>query len=104
MLVQRRPRAQIVPAEIGGDAVESRLALTLRRAGLEHRVIHADVLALRIQAREGPREAALRCRSRAPRSGDFFQHARGLGQVLAQRVGERLGAPDKYAAIPEKVA
>src|SRR5437899_2569290 len=52
MLKQCPPRAEIVPAEITWDAVKVRPRLALRRSGLQHRVIDADVLALRIQLLE----------------------------------------------------
>src|SRR5580698_3577577 len=98
MLVQRRPRAQIVPAEIRRDAVNVGLALALCRARLQNRIVYADVLALWIELSKGLLELAA-----AVAVSNFLEQRRGFRQVLAQRVGERLGAPEKHAAVPEEI-
>src|SRR5580698_3697928 len=95
MLVQRRPRAQIVPAEIRRDAVNVGLALALCRARLQNRIVYADVLALWIELSKGLLELAA-----AVAVSNFLEQRRGFRQVLAQRIGERLGAPEEHAAVP----
>src|SRR5258708_8984649 len=98
MLMQCCPRAQIVPAEIGGQAENIPLPLAFGRARLENCVVDANVLAFRIlPAKRG-------CKlSRAESSGDFFEQECGPGKMLPQRIGECTGAPQKHAAVPKIV-
>src|ERR1039458_2914822 len=42
--------------------------------------------------------------ARAIGDGNLFEERSGVGKMLAQRVGERVGAPEKNAAVPEVVA
>ena len=52
MLVESSPRAEVVPPERRWDAENSRVALALARARLQHSVVDADVLAFRIELGE----------------------------------------------------
>ena len=36
--------------------------------------------------------------------GNFFQNRGGLGQMLSQRIGQCLRAPQKHAAVPEIIS
>src|SRR5579862_8487536 len=99
MLMQRRPGAKVVPPEIGWQAEDISLLLSLRRARLQHAVIHADVFTLGIDPAESARELA-----RAIGLGNFLQQLRGFPQMLAQRIRQRLRAPQKHPAIPEIIS
>ncbi len=99
VLVERGPGAEVVPSEIGGDAVEAGGMLALGGARLEHGIVHADVLALGIELLEGGVELL-----RPPAFGDLLEIGRGLREVLAQRVGERARAPDEHAGVPEIIS
>src|SRR4029077_14051316 len=81
MFVQRGPRSEIVPAEIGGQTVDVPRLLALRRTRLQHRIVNANVFALWIEPAEGSFELA-----RTERGGDLLQHRRGLRQMLQQRI------------------
>src|ERR1700687_1328437 len=99
VLMQRGPGAEVVPSEVGGQTEDVRLAFSLGRAGFENRIVDADVFALRIELSKSVRELA-----RAISGGNFFEKRSGVGKMLAQRVRERIGAPEKHAAVPEVVA
>ena len=96
---QRRPGAQIVPAEAGANAEDVRLPLALGRAWLQHRIIDADVLALGIEPPEDLGEAAS-----AVGCGNFLQQGRGFRQVLAERGRQGRRRPYEHAAVPEKIS
>ena len=98
MLVESSPRAQVVPPERRWDAENSRVALALLRARLQHSVVDADVLAFRIELGESSVEIGA-----AVGRGDLFENRCCLGQVLAQGVGECVRAPDEHAAVPEVI-
>src|SRR4051794_23991583 len=99
MLVERSPRAKVVPAKVRRNAVQARRVLAFRRARLEDGVVHADVFALGIKLRESALELL------GPEGcGNLLQVGRGFRQMLAQRVGQRACAPDKYAGVPVVVS
>src|SRR5271165_6563304 len=99
MFVKRSPRTQIVPSKAGRDAVDTRLTFALGRARLQHSVIDADVLAPGIE----PGKCLLEAASAIAR-GNFIQQRRGLRQMLAERVRQRLRAPDEHSAVPVEIA
>src|SRR5271157_786058 len=99
MFVKRSPRTQIVPSKAGRDAVDTRLTFALGRARLQHSVIDADVLAPGIEPGKRLLEAA-----RAVAGSNLIQQRRGLRQMLAERIGQGLRAPDEHSAVPEKIA
>src|SRR6266404_6104394 len=99
VLMQRGPGAKIVPSEVGGQTEDAGLGFSLGGARLQQSIVDANVFALRIKLPKTLRELA-----RAMSGGNFFQEHRGAGKVLAQRVRERVGAPEKHSAVPEVVA
>src|SRR5579862_5546007 len=99
MFVQRSPRPQIIPAEIGGQAKDIGVPLSLGGAGFQHRVIDADVLTFGIL----PPKCICELTSSKGRR-NLLEHNCGLGQMLAQGVRQGTRAPKKYAAVPEIVS
>src|ERR1700674_4798461 len=99
VLMQRSPGAEVVPSEVGGQTEDAGLRFSLGRSRLQHRIVDADVFAPRIQLSKSVRELA-----RAISGCNFFEKESGLGKMLAQRVRECVGAPEKHAAVPEVVA
>src|SRR5208337_1440104 len=97
--MQRGPGAEVVPSEIGGQTEDARLAFSLGGARLQNCIVDADVFALRVMLSKSVRELA-----RAISGGNLFEERSGVGKMLAQRVGERIGAPEKHTAVPEVVA
>jgi len=99
MLVERGPRAQVVPSEIRGDAEQTRCFLALLGAWLKHGVVDADVLAPGIQFAQG--------RGKVPRSErcrNLLKNSRGRGQMFVQGVCQGPCAPQKHSAVPEVIA
>src|SRR5260370_40276565 len=82
MLVQRRPRTEIVPTERSRQAKHVPALFAFRRARFEHGIVHANVFALGIQPSESGSKLA-----RAEGSGNLFEQRRGFRQMLAQSVG-----------------
>ena len=99
MLVQRCPRTQIVPSEIGRKANDVGVLLSLAGARFEHGIIDADVLAFGIEP--GKRGGKF---LRAEGGCNLLQQRCGLRQMLQQRVGQGAGAPQKHAAVPEIIS
>src|SRR5208282_1031748 len=97
--MERGPGAKVVPSEIGGKTEDARLGFSLGRAGFEDGIVDADVLALRIELAKCVRELA-----RAIGGGNCFEQRSGVRKMLAQGVGERVGSPEKHAAVPEVIA
>src|SRR5262249_12388986 len=93
VLVQRGPRAQIVPAKLRPKAVYVRGLLSLCRSGLEHGIVHADVLALLIQAFERRSEFW-----RSKTICDLLQQGRTLWKMLIERTSQRSRAPQEHSA------
>ena len=99
VLVERGPGAEIVPTELGGNAIEIGEVLALGGARLEDGVVDGDVFALGI---EGAKDLVeLR---RAVGGGDGFEQRRGLRQVLADGVGQGARRPEEHAGVPVVVA
>src|SRR6266404_5254215 len=48
VLMQRGPGAEVVPSEVGGQTEDAGLRFSLGRARLQHRIVNADVFALRV--------------------------------------------------------
>src|SRR6202521_1375456 len=82
MLVQCRPRTQIVPTERSRQTKHVPALFAFRRARFEHGIVHADVFALGIQPSESGGKLA-----RAEGGGNLFEQRRGFRQMLAQGVG-----------------
>src|ERR1700722_15016776 len=95
MFVQSLPGAQVVPAEVGGQAIDIRMVFALGGAGLEHGVVDADVFAARVKLAKYLFEA--RCLVGVC---DLMQKGRGLRKMLADGVGAGSRCPQKKAAIP----
>src|ERR1700683_4148642 len=70
-----------------------------RRPRFQHRIVDADIFALRIQPAKSVGKLA-----RAKAGGNFFQDRRGLRKMLAQRISQRARAPQKHAAVPEIIS
>src|ERR1019366_6707849 len=98
-LMQGGPGAEVVPSEIGGQTEDARLAFSLGGPRLQHRIVDADVFALRVELTKSVGELA-----RAIGGGNLFEERSGVRKVLTQRVRQRVGAPEKHAAVPEVVA
>src|SRR5713101_2307798 len=77
VLMQRSPGAKVVPSEVGGQTEDARLAFSLGRPRFQHRIVDADVLALRVELSESVRELA-----RAISSGNFFEEPCGVRKML----------------------
>src|SRR5271165_5156032 len=99
VLIERSPRTQIVPAKVGGNAIDSRCPFAFLRARLQNGVIDADAFAFRIKL--GKLGVEVR---RAIARGNLFEKRSRLRQVLAQRVGQRPRAPHEHTAVPEVIA
>src|SRR5580704_14023884 len=99
VLVERRPGSEVVPAEVGGQAVEMGATFAFRRSRFEDRVVHADVFALRIYLAKD----AVEIRGAIGR-GYLLEQRSHLRQVLAHGVGQGAGAPDEDAAVPVIIA
>src|SRR5260370_11094631 len=97
--MQRGPGAEIVPSKVGRQTEDSRLDFSLGGARLQHRVVDADVFTLRVEPSKGFCELAC-----AIGLGNLFEEPSRLRKMLAQRVRERVGAPEKHAAVPEVIA
>ena len=82
VLVKRRPGAEIIPSEIGGNAENARLALSLGRARLQHCIVDADVFAFRVELAKSIFKIAS-----SVGSGDLFEKRSRVGKMLAQRIG-----------------
>src|ERR1019366_1032784 len=76
VLVQRGPGAEVVPSEVGGQTEDARLGFSLGRAGLEDRIVDADVFALRVELSKSFRELA-----RAIGGGNLFEERSGVGKM-----------------------
>ena len=99
MLIQCGPGSEVVPAKIRGKTEDVPSLFPLRRTGLEHGIIHADVFTFRIQFAECSREPV-----GAKRGGDLLEQGCGHGQMLLQGVGQGARAPEKHSAVPEIIA
>src|SRR5579885_1591004 len=99
MFMQRRPRSQIVPSKVRGQAVDVPVLLSLGRTRLKHSVVDADVLALWIQFLQSTRESVRTILGR-----DLFEKSCGFRQMFPQGIGERLRAPQEHSAVPEVVS
>ncbi len=73
--------------------------LALGGAGLQHGIIHGDVLALGIESAKDLFELR-----RAVGGGDALQQRSGLRQMLADGVGQRARGPEKHPRVPVVVA
>src|SRR5580704_10862897 len=98
MLMQSRPGTKIVPAKLRRQAKNMTLHFTLRRARLQHCVVHADVFTARIKFTKRRREF-----SGAVSRRDLFKQARGCGKMFTQSIDQSTGAPQEHPAIPEIV-
>src|SRR5208337_3316140 len=87
MLMERRPRPEIVPAEISRQTEQIRSPFALGRTWLQDSVVNADILALGIQTAKRAAKTA-----RAVSGGNLFENGRRLWQVLAQGIGQGAGA------------
>src|ERR1017187_5225246 len=96
--MQRGPGAEVVPSEVGRQAEDARLGFSRGGTRLQHRVVDAYVFALRVELTKRVGELA-----RAIGGGNSFEERSGVGKMLAQRVRQRVGAPEKHAAVPEVV-
>src|SRR6202521_1900319 len=96
VLMQRSPGTEVVPSEVGGQTDDAGLRFSLGRARLQHRIVDADVFALRVELPKSLGELA-----RAISGCNCFEKRFGVRKVLAQRVSERIRAPEKHAAVPE---
>src|SRR5690242_9672646 len=96
MLVQRRPRPEIVPSEVGWQTNDIRITFAFSRARFENCVIDTDVFASGVKLSERASEF-----SRAKCGCYLLQNLRGLRQMFAQSIRERAGAPQKHAAVPQ---
>src|SRR5690349_3784469 len=96
VFVERRPRAQVAPPYVYGDAEQVRCMFPLSGARLRAGIFHADVSAVRVQSAEGSLELP-----RAEGGRNFLQVRRSLGEVLAHPPGQRTRPPQEHAAVPE---
>src|SRR5258705_9552896 len=101
MLVQCRPTAKIVPLEIARKTIDLRPLLAFGRTRLEHGVVDADVLALRINLRED--EIKLRLRSPVRFSNPLQQRSHRR-TMLANSIRQRSRAPQEDSCVPRIVA
>src|SRR5579863_8086611 len=99
MLMQRRPRTEVVPAKIPAQAENIRRLLSFRRSRLENRVVDADVFTLGIQEFESRGELAS-----AVVGGDFLQQGRRLRQMFFECVYQCLRAPQKHPTVPIEIS
>src|SRR5580704_4535316 len=99
MFVQRGPGAEVIPAEIRRQAKDVPFRLPLSRTRFENGIINADVFTLRIQSAQNRSKFAS-----AESRGDLLQHGSGFGEMLAQSVGQRAGAPQEHSTVPEIIA
>src|SRR6202021_550774 len=96
MFVQRGPGTEVIPAEIRRQAKDFSFRFSLSRTRFENGIINADAFTLRIQSAQNRSKFAS-----AESRGDLLQQGSGFGEMLAQSVGQRAGAPQEHSAVPE---
>src|SRR5207253_4055439 len=98
VLVQGRPGAEVVPAEICRDAIDVGSLLASCRTRLHYRVVNTDGLAFGIQLAKGALESCC-----AERRSDLFQPRCGIRKMFFDGISQCPRPPQKHPAVPEVI-